>query len=394
MPHRTLSKFILLPEVYLLKLSTPGRYYGIYFCEKRSRGEVCPKCGNFCDKTYDHRWAQVRDEPIRGRAVILRIKKRRLWCKHCLKPFTEPVRGIWPKRRTTQRYRAALMWACEHFTDLKSVRKSYHCSSDLLYRALYEQLELKRRTRQYPWPKIIGIDEHLFGKDPKYRTPRFASMIVDHVNKRVMEVADGKTGEALRQALQSIPEPENVQYATIDLCDPFKAFIRGQFPNAKIVADKFHVLRLLSPSLLRKRKEITGTRSDLRAKRLLLMSSFKLGYFERRAIHDFLERYPEMHELYRWKERMHGFYRIRGYDRARFALHAMLDDMAHSVLPEIKKLRRTLKKWQEEILNYFATGITNARTEGFNNKAKVVKRRGYGYKNFNNYRLRILNACA
>ena len=93
-----------------------------------------------------------------------------------------------------------------------------------------------------------------------------------------------------------------------------------------------------------------------------------------------------MHELYQWKERLHGFYRIRGYDRARHALVAMTDDMALSSLKEIKTLRKILMKWREEILNYFKTGLTNARTEGFNNKAKVVKRRACGYKSFRNYR--------
>jgi transposase len=51
-------------------------------------------------------------------------------------------------------------------------------------------------------------------------------------------------------------------------------------------------------------------------------------------------------------------------------------------------------KWRTEILAYFATGLTNGRTEGFNNKAKVVKRRAHGYRSFVNYRLRLLNACA
>ena len=124
------------------------------------------------------------------------------------------------------------------------------------------------------------------------------------------------------------------------------------------------------------------------------MSSHKLDYFARLSIHRFLENHPEMHELYRWKERLHGFYRMRGYDRAKAALTAMTDEMAHSTLSEIKTLRRTLMKWREEILNYFRTGLTNARTEGFNNRAKVVKRMGYGYRSFRNYRLRILSACA
>ncbi|MBI3555464.1 MAG: transposase [Deltaproteobacteria bacterium] len=52
-----------------------------------------------------------------------------------------------------------------------------------------------------------------------------------------------------------------------------------------------------------------------------------------------------------------------------------------------------MTKWRVEILNYFLSRITNARTEGFNNKAKVVKRRAYGYRSFRNYRLKVLTAC-
>ena len=51
-------------------------------------------------------------------------------------------------------------------------------------------------------------------------------------------------------------------------------------------------------------------------------------------------------------------------------------------------------RWRIEILEHFRTGLTNGRTEGFNNKAKLVKKRAYGYRSFRNYRLRLLNACA
>jgi transposase len=124
------------------------------------------------------------------------------------------------------------------------------------------------------------------------------------------------------------------------------------------------------------------------------MSSHHLDYGATLTIHRFLDNYPELKELYSWKERLHCFYRTRGFDRASRALTAMTDQMALSLLPEIKTLRRTLLKWRKEILNYFLTGLTNARVEGFNNKAKVVKRRAYGYKSFRNYRLRVLNACS
>lgn len=63
------------------------------------------------------------------------------------------------------------------------------------------------------------------------------------------------------------------------------------------------------------------------------------------------------------------------------------------MVSEVRALRQTLLKWKDEILNYFKNGLTNARVEGFDNKAKLVKRRGYGYRSFENYRLRLLNAC-
>ena len=149
----------------------------------------------------------------------------------------------------------------------------------------------------------------------------------------MFEAVIGKTQAELELATAHIPERGNVQWATIDMCDPYRNDIRNFFPNAKIVADKFHVLRLLTPALLKKRKEISGTRADLRAKKLLLMSSKNLTYSERFAIDQFLSRYPEMHELYGWKERLHSFYRIRGYGRADEASKRLVDDMSVSFLP-------------------------------------------------------------
>jgi len=80
--------------------------------------------------------------------------------------------------------------------------------------------------------------------------------------------------------------------------------------------------------------------------------------------------------------------------RAKQALTTLTDRLSASPIPELQTLHRTLMRWRREILAYFATGLTNGRTEGFNNKAKVVKRRAYGYRSFQNYRLRLLNACA
>jgi transposase len=178
------------------------------------------------------------------------------------------------------------------------------------------------------------------------------------------------------------------------MCDSFKNFAREYFPNATIVADKFHVLRLLTPHLNRRRKAIVGDRRTAQIGRLLLKNGHRLDYFTRRTVWEWLEPHPELKAIYAWKERLHGFYRTRGYNRAATVLTAMTDELAKSEIKELKTFRRTLMRWRKEILAYFKTGLTNGRTEGFNNLAKLVQRRAFGYKNFQNYRLRLLNACA
>lgn len=393
MPNRILTENLLLPELRLQKFFW-RRLHFFFLTEKRAAMEVCPRCASPSTTGYDKRVVRIKDAPVRNRAVTLVITKRRFFCKPCKKPFMEPVSGIRKGRRTTERYRNQLLWACEHFTDLRKVRTTYRCSAGFLYKALYEQLELQRRKRLYPWPEIIGVDEHSFRRNRRLGRVEFASLIADYRNKRIFELVQGKTTAELHAGTAHLREPERVRYVVLDLCDPFKNFALSKLPNAELVADKFHVLRLLTPHLNRRRKAIVGDRRTARIGRLLLKNGRDLDYFTRGAIWEWLEQHPVLKQLYAWKERLHGFYRIKGYDRAAKALTAMTDELALVDMKELVTLRRTLMRWRKEILNYFKTGLTNGRTEGYNNLAKLIQRRAFGYRSFQNYRLRLLNACA
>lgn len=384
------DNFILLPELKLITKWNPRRYRNIYNVKKESPFEVCPKCATPSRHVHDRRWVKVRDQPIRGSGIELTILKRRFRCPGCKKVFTEPVGGIGKGKRTTERFRRGVRWACENYADLKKVSRAFKCSSWLVYKVFYEQLELKARARTYPWPKTIGIDEHSFRRG-KYG-PEYASMIVDYGNRRIFEVAEGKTAIGLQTQLAWIEGRHNVKNVVLDMCDAFKKFAREHFPQAEIIADKFHVLRLITPALNSRRKEITGDQRSNPVRKLLLRNGHGLKYFERTALHQWLDQNPVIKEVYFYKEALHRFYRTRGYNKAAKVLIRLTDQMAHSKLKEIKTLRRTLMKWRTEILAYFKTGLTNGRTEGYNRLAKLYQYRAFGYKSFKNYRLRLLNA--
>lgn len=386
-----LARFITHSELKILDWVQAGTAHNIAKCEKTSSHEVCTRCAQKSSAIYDHRWVRIKDAPIRGSSVVLVIRKRRFYCKTCRKPFTEPVPGILPRKRTTQRLQRAVTNACQKYSSLKDVRKDFRCSNSYIYKAFYSQLKIEtKRKINYPWPKTIGIDEHFFTRKKGHR--EFMTIFVDYKNKRPRELVLGRSSGVLQAGIQSIEGRENVRNVVMDLSRSYKTFVKEYFCNAEIVADKFHVLRLLNGPINRLRKHYTGDERKNPIRRLLLCSSKNLEYFKRKAIWDWLEDKNDLKEIYYYKEALFRLYRTRGYNKARRALIKLTDQMAYSNLKEIRSLRNTLRTWSTEILNYFKTGLTNARTEGFNNVAKTIQKRGYGFKNPENYRLRVLNA--
>lgn len=387
------SKFILLPELKLLTHWQSSKFRTNYKCEKESEFEVCPKCATRSYSVHDRRWVKINDQPIRGAGIQLQVLKRRFRCPGCKKVFTEPLNGVRKGFKTTERYRRGVKWAAENFADLTRVQRAFGCSAGLIYKIFYEQLDIKWHERMNdPWGKVIGIDEHSWRKCRKEKVTEFASLIVDYDRGRIGEVVNGKTVQSMKDALAYIPGRERVEQAVIDMCDPFKKFIKDFFPNAIIVADKFHVLRLLNPTINKARTEITGDKRSNPVRRLLLRNRHKLKYYERNALDLWLEQYPKLKEIYWFKEALHRFYRTKGAKRAEKIFIKLTDQLALSNLKEIKTLRTTLMKWRKEILNYFVTGLTNGKTEGYNRLAKLYQYRAFGYRNFFNYRLRLLNA--
>jgi len=358
----------------------------------RSGAEICPKCANPSNVRCGKLQVTVREESIRQTALWFRVHKHRYFCKPCRKPFTEPTPGVWPRRRTTQRFRRALARACEDLTDLSRVRKYFRVSSGLLYQVFYDQLDIKlRERRDQPWPKVIGIDEHFFRR--KSRKTEFVTVIANMTKRRLFEVAYGKDTKSLFEQLKDIPGRENVEVVVMDMSDTYRALVKILFPNAKIIADKFHVLRLMSPALIKLRAQIHGHRKDLQYRRLLLTNERKLDYETRHELWRYLKKHPKLQELHRWKERLHEFYRTKGLKRATQSFERLMRDLGNSTLVEAHKLRRTLKHWKDALLLYFEKRFTNGLTEALNGRAKLLQRRASGYRSFRNYRLRLLNAC-
>lgn len=394
MPKSNLAQRLLLPELKFVRWST-GEGPLVIEGRKTSNFEVCPTCARPCNRVYDRRVVTVRDEPIRGEPCCLRILKRRFRCE-CGKIFTESVLGIRKKARTTERFRAACIEGALQFESVSKAIAYFRCSSGYVYRSLYRFLARKTKEQQRTtFPAVVGLDEHSFRRE-RYKRTEFVTMVVAPCKRRrgVVEVVRGKSSGELLEGLKHFEGAEHVRTVVLDMSKAYRAFARTRFPNAMLVADKFHVIRLLGPVVLKYRKKVHAKRTDRATRKLLLADVKRLDYDLRRALGRFLERHPELLKVWMYYQRLMGFYRIRGQRRAATALTKITDDLAQENIPELKSFRRTLMQWRNEILAYFQHRITNARAEGFNNRAKVLQRKAYGFRSFENYRLRILSACA
>jgi len=124
-----------------------------------------------------------------------------------------------------------------------------------------------------------------------------------------------------------------------------------------------------------------GKRRDLfKSRYTLLKGAERLTDWEKAKLNQLFYRYPTLKRAWMLKDR----------SRAEERLSLLEERIANDSLPEFKELLHTLTNWREEILNYFDYPITNGFVEGKNNRIKTIKRMAYGYRNMNNFRLRIL----
>ncbi|QRV02821.1 transposase [Arcanobacterium phocisimile] len=94
---------------------------------------------------------------------------------------------------------------------------------------------------------------------------------------------------------------------------------------------------------------------------------------------------------YRIKERLRQFYQQTRPDNATIMLEELIQTCTSPAMPdEVNQLGRTLKRWQPQILAYHHARLSNSITEAMNNLIKRIKRIGFGFTNFENYRTHAL----
>ncbi len=129
-----------------------------------------------------------------------------------------------------------------------------------------------------------------------------------------------------------------------------------------------------------------------RSRYTLLKGVERLADWEKERLNQLFYRYSELGRAWVLKENFRAWYKETDRSRVEERLASLEKTISDDSLPEFKELLHTLGNWRQEILNYFDYPITNGFVEGKNNRIKTIKRMAYGYRNMDNFRLRILAA--
>ena len=269
----------------------------------------------------------------------------------------------------------------------------------------YGQALLEADRKRLNKTTAIGLDETSFVKAGSRIGTDYATTVADVENHQIIDILPSRKYTEVAGWIDSQPRAwkERIRFGALDMSATYAAVYSVILPRAAQVVDPFHVISLANRCLDAVRRRVQteelghrGRRDDplYRARRVLLIGEEKLDAAATERLWSLLELGDPGAEVaiaYRIKERLRDFYRTAEPDEARQLLEELQGHCLRAAMPpEIQKLGRTIRAWFDKICNYHLARVTNGPTEALNNLVKRIKRIGFGFRNFENYRIRAL----
>lgn len=369
----------------------------LIYLESQVKTATCPHCGKTTNKLHQNREYTVRDIPLGEQAVYLKVNRRRWKCHRCSRIFTEEFSWVKKQRTYTERLKAKVIERVIE-SDIKNVATRTGVSQQEIETMLKELSEDLCQKKPVGITKL-GIDEIALVKGQK----NYCAVLVDIDKRVIVALLEARTQEAIIQQLKTWGEETlgQITEVSIDLWKPYKTVVEQLMPKAEIVADRFHVIQQVNNELDAARRKLKREGKKLKkkserepvlngitnSKYVLLKNESELTEKEQEKLEQLKEIAPVLSKMHSLKEAFRQiFENSNDWVEGLFGFSEWLTE----AIEYFPKSSQTVKRWIGEIIAYFDQRTTQGVVEGINNKIKLIKRKAYGFRNFDNFRIRCL----
>lgn len=348
----------------------------------------CPVCGESTDKVHDYREQKVKDISSFGKFTILHLRKRRYSCPSCGKRFFEDNSFLPRYYRVTSRLCANVIDAFRSLRPATEIAKENNISATTATR-YFDLVSYKHPGL----PEVLSIDEFK-GNSGGHK---YQCIIADAKNHKVKDILPSRNSLELTAYFSQSSTKKSVKCVVMDMSGQFRRIAEECFPDAEIIADKFHVVRQVMWALENVRKnEQKKLSKNMRkyfkkSRWILLKREEDLTEEEKQKAAFMIENRPRLGTAYRLKNNFLKVMESTNYYDAKKALSDWIIQAELADYEEFQAALTAIHNWDTYILNAFKYPYSNGFTEGCNNKTKVLKRVAFGYRNFDRFRNRILH---
>ena len=353
----------------------------------------CPHCGGadvVRRGTVPRKWSAV---PIGHRPVTIFAAVPRIECRSCGAEPVVPVPFADARRSYTRSFEQFVLTLRQSMT-LTDVACHTGISTWLV-----KDIEKRWLGKHFAKPRLkdlkqIAIDEIATKKGHVYLT-----IVMDLESGAVVFVGDGKGADALKPFWKSLKASHaQVEAVAMDMSSAYFRAVRENLPDAAIVFDWFHIVKLLNDKLSELRRQLYREakgqlhKDVLKGTRWLLLKRpehLDEQRGETKRLHAALKLNESLATAYYLKEDLRWLWEeSTKRDAGRF-LDDWIRQAEASGIRVLKTFARTLTRYRTGILAWYDYPISTGPLEGTNNKIKTLKRQAYGFRDFEYFKLKI-----
>ena len=336
-----------------------------------------------------------------GYKILIRLRKRRFRCKVCGKMAVAETSLVKKNHQISTIVNQKITQQLIEKVPMTAIAESLSISTSTVIRKLKE-FEFKSDLNHLP--------EHMSWDEYSFKKGKMSFIAQDYDTRKIVAILDGRTQATIRNHFlrYSRQVRSRVKVITMDMFSPYYDIARKLFPNAKIVLDRFHIVQHLSRAMNRVRIQIMNQfdrrsheyKALKRYWKLIQQDSRKLSdkRFYQPTFRSHLTNKEVLEKLLSYSQELRQHYNLyqlllfHFQEKQTDHFFSLIDETISSVNPIFQTVFKTFLKDKDKIMNALELPYSNAKLEATNNLIKVIKRNAFGFRNFDNFKTRILIA--